>query len=136
MAVQNELFGVKWTLNKQSSKFTKGWSPESETRLYEETPNGYKLSVNGVHEGKPYSWGYDAKYDGKDHPVHGREDADAIEAYKVNERITLGFFKKGGQLCGPYARKLSTDGSSLTVQSVGRRADGSAFFDVIQYQKP
>jgi hypothetical protein len=136
MATRNPLFGVNWTLNKGASVFSTNWTPDSETRLYEETSTGYKLQVFGVHQGKPYSWGYDAKYDGQDHAVTGRPDVDAIEAYKVNDRITIGFFKKGAALAGPYARKLSADGKTLTVQTVGKRDDGTVYFDVIEYKKP
>ena len=133
---KDALYDTKWTLNKGSSIFSTGWSPDTETRLYEEVPGGYKLTVSGSHKGKPYSWNYTAKYDGKDHPVHGRPDANAIEAYKVNDRITIGFFKKNAVPAGPYARKLSEDGKTLTVQTVGRRDDGSVYFDVVEYEKP
>lgn len=133
---KNPLFDVDWTLDKGNSVFSTNWNPDTETRRYEETPGGYKLTVSGSHQGKPYSWSYDAKYDGRDHPVVGRSDVDSIEAYKVNDQITIGFFKKAGVYAGPYARKLSTDGKSLTVQTVGRRDDGSVYFDVVEYQKP
>ena len=133
---KNPLFGVDWTLNKGNSLFSTRWNPDTETRRYEETPAGYKLTVSGTHQGQPYAWSYDAQYDGRDHPVVGRPDVDAIEAYKVNDQITIGFFKKGGVYAGPYARKLSADGKTLTVQTVGRRDDGTVYFDVIEYRKP
>ena len=136
MPTSDPLFGVNWTMNKGASKFSTNWTPDFENRLYEETPAGYKLTVAGAHQGKSYSWGYDAKYDGQDHPVHGRADVDAIEAYKVTDRITIGFFKKDGESGGPYARKLSMDGKTLTVQTVGHRDDGTVYFDVIEYKKP
>jgi hypothetical protein len=136
MSTQNPLFNVDWQLDTGSSLFSTGFTPDKETRLYEEVPGGYKLTVTGEHQGKPYQWGYTALYDGKDHPVEGRPDADAIEAYKVNDKITIGFFKKDGEFVGPYARSLSPDNSTLTVQTVGKQDDGTAYFDVIRYQKP
>jgi len=132
----NPLFGVEWGMAKAESLFSSSFSPEGETRLYEGVPGGYRLSVKGTHNGKPYSWGYTAIYDGKDHPVWGRPDADSIEAYRINDRITIGFFKKNGVPCGPYTRKVSADGKSLQVQTVGRNADGSVYFDVIEYKRP
>ena len=71
MPTSDPLFGVNWTMNKGASKFSSNWTPDFENRLYEETPSGYKLTVAGAHQGKNYSWGYDAKYDGQDHPPTG-----------------------------------------------------------------
>src|SRR5689334_15001456 len=123
------LFDVNWTLDNAKSRFSTDWSPETETRLYEETEDGYRLTVSGTHNGKPYKWGYTAKYDGKNHPVYGRSDVDAIEAYRVNDRITIGFFKKTGTDSpgGPYSRKISEDGKKLQVQTVGTRDDGTVY---------
>jgi hypothetical protein len=58
------------------------------------------------------------------------------KAFKVNDKVTIGFFKKDGIYGGPYARKLSQDNSSLTVQTVGKRDDGSVYCDVLEYRKP
>jgi hypothetical protein len=130
------LFGVKWTIKQAKSRFSGDWNPESETRLYEEVPGGYSLTVSGVVNSKPYSWGYTALYDGQDHKVWGRPDADAIEAYRINDRITIGFFKKDSVSGGTYARKLSADGKSLEVLTVGYTPENAAYFDVIQYELP
>ncbi|OYU50074.1 MAG: hypothetical protein CFE31_00470 [Rhizobiales bacterium PAR1] len=129
------LFGVEWKIDNGKSIFSSNFSPNFETRFYEQLENGYKLTVKGSKAGKSYEWGYTAYYDGKDHPVYGREDVDAIEPYKVNDHVTIGFFKKAGVYGGPYARKLDTSGNSLTVQTVGKNPDGSVFFDVITYNK-
>jgi hypothetical protein len=111
-------------------------SPDSETRKYEEIPGGYKLTVTGTQSGESYTWGYTALYDGKDHPIHGRSDADAIEAYRLSDRITIGFFKKDGEIGPLYRRNVSADGATLEVLMAGRNADNSAYYDVIIYQKP
>jgi hypothetical protein len=39
--------------------------PATETRRYEQVGDGYKLTVSGTRDGKPYSWSYTAQYDGK-----------------------------------------------------------------------
>lgn len=137
MAQNDPLFNVNWTLDSEKSLFNEQWAPNTENRVY--TPvgdNGYTLKVSGVHKGKPYEWGYTAQYDGKDHTVYGRDDVDTIEAYRINDRITVGFFKKGNVPAGPYKRKLSEDGKSLEVETVGRRPDGTFYYDVISYTKP
>src|SRR5687767_1996025 len=98
MSTKNPLFGANWKLAPKKSKFTTStWKPDSENRVYKAVRGGYELNVTGIKNGKPYSWGYTAIYDGKNHPVHGRKDVDAIEAHKVNNQITIGIFKKKGK---------------------------------------
>jgi hypothetical protein len=132
----NPLFDVNWSLESSRSKFSvAGWNPAHETRLYEEVRGGYKLTVKGTNQGTPYQWGYTALYDGKDHPVHGRPDIDSIEAYRVNDRITIGFFKKDGAEVAMYKRGLLSE-KSLQVVASGLDEKGAAYFDVVEYKAP
>ncbi|MCX5497868.1 hypothetical protein OSH11_24435 [Kaistia dalseonensis] len=133
------LFGKTWHMNSGASIFSSDFKPATETRLYEERDNGYKLTVSGSNNGNYYQWWYEAYHDGKSYPVHGRSDVSAITIYRISDKITVGFFEKEvspGVMMpgGPYARKLSADGTSLEVQAAGRNSDGTAFFDVINYQ--
>jgi len=127
------LFDKTWTINRHSSRFSTSRTPDTETRRYERVGDGYRLTVAGTHNGKPYEWGYTLQYDGKPHPVHGRPDADAIIGYRINDHITVGFFKKNGTDAGPYSRHVADDGRSLRVLTAGRNEDGSPFFDVLHY---
>ncbi|WP_395459818.1 hypothetical protein ACHMW5_35940 (plasmid) [Azospirillum melinis] len=127
------LFGKTWKMNPSASMFSTNFTPESETRLYEEIDGGYKLTVSGNHNGTPYSWNYTALYDGKPHKVNGRKDVDSITIYKVNDRITIGFFEQDRLPGGPYARRISEDGSKLLVEAAGRHPDGTPFYDMIEY---
>jgi hypothetical protein len=70
------LFGKSWQMNPEMTSWSTEFAPQEETRVYEEIPNGYKLTVSGVHNGEEYSWHYSAEYDGQPHPVHGRDDVD------------------------------------------------------------
>jgi hypothetical protein len=130
------LFGKTWKMVPAASIFSAGFTPSQETRLYEDRPNGYKLTVSGVHNGANYSWSYEAYHDGKSYPVTGRSDVDAITIYKLSDKFTCGFFTVGPNQSpgGPYARKVSASGDSLTVESAGRRTDGTPFYDVITYE--
>src|SRR5688572_22560232 len=127
------LFKGDWSLVSSKSKFSiAGWNPAHETRLYEEVRGGYKLTVKGTNQATPYQWGYTALYDGKDHPVYGRTDVDAIEAYRVNDRITIGFFKKGGVEVAAYKRNVLSE-KNLQVIASGLDESGAAYFDVVEY---
>ena len=79
------LIGKTWKINAGASLFSTSFRPAQKTRLYEERPNGYKLTVSGSHNRKPYSWGYEAYHDGKPYPVHGREDVDAITIFRLSD---------------------------------------------------
>ena len=130
--MSDPLFDKNWQMNSGKSLYSTGFRPDEESRLYEERPNGYKLTVSGTHDGKRYEWGYEAYHDGKPYPVHGRDDVDAITIYKLSDRRTVGFYTKAEQPGGPYARRLSEDGRTLVVEAAGRR-DGAPFYDVIHY---
>jgi hypothetical protein len=127
------LFGKTWKMNAGSSLFSTDFRPAQETRLYEERPNGYKLTVSGTQNGKPYSWWYEAYHDGRSYPVHGRDDVDAITIFKLSDTHTCGFFTQRETEGGAYARKLDIAKNTLTVQAGGRHADGSPYFDVTSY---
>src|SRR5882724_4222347 len=101
-----ELFGKSWKMNMGASIFSTSFKPTNETRLYEERPNGYKLTVSGMHNGKPYTWGYEAFHDGRSYPVHGRDDVDAIRIFKLSETETCGFFSNEEKEGGAYKRKV------------------------------
>jgi hypothetical protein len=131
--MSDPLFGKTWRMDSAKSLFSSNFAPSEETRLYEEVDNGYKLTVSGVHNGQPYSWHYTALYDGQPHPVVGRADVNSITIHRISDRITVGFFKKDLVPGGPYARFLSDDLQTLTVEAAGRNDDGSAFYDVTEY---
>jgi hypothetical protein len=132
--MSDPLFSKTWKMDPERSEFSAEFAPNSETRLYEEIDNGYELTVTGIVDGSEYSWNYTARYDGKPHPVHGREDVDSITIFKIDDRTTVGFFKRALMPGGPYARTVSEDGSELLVEAAGRHPDGSPFYDVIRYQ--
>jgi hypothetical protein len=128
------LFGRDWRLDRGRSDLSvTSFNPTQETRRYEEIQNGYKLTVTGTSGGRNYSWNYTALYDGQPHPVQGRDDVDAITAYRINDRITVGFFTKNAVAGGAYARFVSADGKHLTVTAGGKNANGEPYFDVLHY---
>lgn len=132
--MSDPVFAKTWKMVKGQSTFTTASIPTTETRVYEKIGRGYKLTVAGMHEGKPYEWGYTARYDGKRSPVHGRSDVDAIEKHKVTDLITIGSFTKKGKIVAAYRRATSADGKTLTVVASGNRPDGTTYFDVLKYK--
>src|SRR5579862_9019360 len=137
MAVQHSgLFG-EWDQDVAKSTFSPGPAPTSSTRKYEQTGQGFKVTVDEVRGGKQVSWNYTAPaYDGKDYPVHGRPDVDTVASYQLDSQQTLGIFKKNGVEGGAYKREVSSDGKTLTVIAAGADdGTGKPYFDVTVYTK-
>jgi hypothetical protein len=89
----DSLFGKTWNMQPQASVFSAGFAPANETRLYEQQENGYKLTVSGTHNSRPYQWSYQAYYDRNPHPVVGRTDVDAITIVKLSDSETGASFR-------------------------------------------
>src|ERR1700686_5886511 len=68
-----------WTLNVEKSAFSPGPGPKSATRTYAQTSDGLALTYSGVAaDGSAFSGKSTFKYDGKDYPITGSPDYDAI----------------------------------------------------------
>ena len=74
-----------WELNLTKSKFSPGPPPQSLTRTFEVTGDDVKYTLKGINDrGKPTLVQFTAKYDGKDYPVTGSPDYDAISLRRVD----------------------------------------------------
>jgi hypothetical protein len=130
----NSLFGAQWRSTNSKSIFTSNFRPSQESRRYDELDNGYTLTVQGEQAGQQYTWTYTAYYDGRAHPVAGRDDVDSIIISKDNDDVTSGWFLKDGVVVAGYQR--GGGGSpELVVTAGGRRLDGSTYFDTIHYTR-
>lgn len=105
-----------WTLNIAKSRFTPGPAPKSRTAAYEATGAGVKATIKGVQaDGAPLSFQYTAGFDGKDYPVAGSPEFDAI-VFKRLDRLTLeATGKNGGKVVFTALFVLSPDGKVLTI---------------------
>jgi hypothetical protein len=125
-----------WELNLAKSKFSPGPPPKSQTRTYEVTGGDVKYSLKGVDaEGKPTLVQYTAKYDGKDYPVTGSQDFDAIALKRVDAASAQASLKKGGKTIQTSMRVVSKDGKTLTLTTTGKDAKGQAVNNVLVFDK-
>ena len=125
-----------WELNLAKSKFSPGPPPKSQTRMYEVTGADVKYTLKGIDaEGKPTLVRYTAKYDGKDYPVTGSEDFDAISLKRVDAVTAQATVKKGGKVIQTSKRVVSKDGKTLTLTSTGTNAKGQAVNNVAVFDK-
>ena len=136
MEATDNLFGT-WDQVPALSKYSLGANVESHIRVYEKTEKGFKVTCEQVRNGKKISWNYTAiDYDGKDYPVYGRTDVDAIASYKLDDLHTLGIFKKNGVAVACYNRDITSDGKTLNViESGADDGTGKPYWDVTVMKK-
>ena len=125
-----------WELNLAKSKFSPGLPPRSLTRTFEVTGTDVTYSLKGIDaEGKPTLVQFTAKYDGKDYPVTGSPDFDAISLRRVNAVTVNATLKKGGKVVQTSKRVVSKDGKTLTLTTKGTNAKGQAVNNVTVFDK-
>jgi len=125
-----------WELNLAKSKFSPGPPPKSQTRRFEVTGADVKYTLKGIDaEGKPTLVQYTAKYDGKDYPVSGSQDFDAISLKRVDAGTAQATLKKGGKVIQTATRVVSKDGKTLTLTTIGTNAKGQAVNNVLVFDK-
>jgi hypothetical protein len=89
---------------------------KSETRIYTAVPDGIALTWERVSaDGKTSVVKVTYKYDGKDYPVTGSPDFDAISGQHVDAHTVESIQKRMGKKVGTTRRTVSEDGKTLTL---------------------
>ena len=115
-----------WNLNVAKSNYRPGPAPKSQTRIYEEHPEGIKVTIKTVHaDGKSTSVEHPVNYDGKEHPVTGSSQTDAIALEKVDEYTSEATLKHAGKVIGTNRRSISRDGRTMTIDYEGTDQRGA-----------
>jgi hypothetical protein len=114
-AGENAVVGT-WKLNISKSKFNPGPPPKEEIRVYEAQGEGIKVTVRTVEaDGHSTTIHIAANYDGKDYPVTGSSDYDAVELKKVNDQTAEATLMHGRNLIATAKREVSADGKTMTI---------------------
>jgi hypothetical protein len=125
-----------WKLNLAKSKYSPGPPPKSQTVTYEAVGEGIKLTAKGTDgEGKPIDTQYTANYDGKDYPVTGNPNYDAIARKRVDAYKMEMTRKKAGKVVSTATSVVSKDGKTRTVTEKGVNAKGEKFSNTLVYDK-
>jgi len=135
-AQANDPRNGNWEINLAKSKFSPGPPPKGETRTYVVTANSIKSVQKSIDaEGKPGSFEYDAKFDGKDYPTSGSPNIDTISVKRV-DAYTLEFTqKKNGKVVAVNQNVISRDGKVITLTSKGTNSKGQAVNNVVVLDK-
>jgi len=109
-----------WTLNLAKSSYKPGPPPKSQMRVYQTTPEGTRVSVTTVQaNGTTTVFQYDSNADGKDYPVRGESEADAVSLKKVNDFVSSATLKHGDKVIAFVLREISADGKTMIMTYSG-----------------
>ena len=124
-----------WKLN--SAKSTGTTLPKSETRTYAASAaGGIVLTWKRVGiDGKESSVETTYKYDGKDYPVTGSPDFDALSVRRVDANTVDSTQKRMGKAVGTSTRTVSKDGKTLTLVSKLTNAKGEVVNTTLVYDR-
>ena len=135
-AAQANPFVGTWVLNVAKSTFTPGPAPKSQTGIYEVVGAGVRVNSTGVDgQGKPISTRYTANFDGKDYPVTGNADYDAIVLRRVDANTIEFTRKRAGKVVQTGTNVVSKDGKTRTITVDGTNAQGQTVHNVSVYDK-
>ena len=105
-----------WTLNLAQSKYSPGPAPKEQTRIYAEQGEGIKVTVKTVAaDGHSTTVLISANYDGKDYPVTGSSDYDAVALKRIDQRAAEATLTHAGKIVATARREISDDGRTLTI---------------------
>jgi hypothetical protein len=119
LLAQGNPFVGTWKLNLASSKYNPGPPPQSQTRSWDASG---MVMVNGIGAtGKPFSYGYSIKDDGKDYPTTGAipNKADMISTKKIDANTYEAKFTKAGKQVESTTFTVSNGGKTLTIHAMG-----------------
>jgi hypothetical protein len=124
-----------WKLN--TAKSTGTTLPKSETRRYAASAAGaIVLTWKRVGaDGKQSSVETTYKYDGKDYPVTGSSDFDALSLRRVDANTVDSTQKRMGKAVGTTTRTVSKDGKTLTLVSKLTNARGEVVNTTLVYDR-
>jgi hypothetical protein len=124
-----------WKLNVAKSTFKPGPPPAAETRIYKSQPKGVKTTVKTTWtDQKTTTVEYPANYDGKDYPVSGSRDIDAVALTRMDDFTSAATLKHAGKEIGVARRVVSPDRKIMTItykgiNSIGDKVDNVAVYD-------
>jgi hypothetical protein len=125
-----------WKLNVAKSTFKPGPPPLAETRTYQAQPKGVKTTVKTTWADHLSSTvEYPANYDGKDYPVSGSRDVDAVSLSRMDDFTSEATLKHAGKEIGVARRVVSRDGKTMTITYKGINTRGDQVDNVAVYDR-
>jgi hypothetical protein len=134
-AAGNEHSGT-WNLKLAKSRYSPGPAPRNLTETIHLDEGSYKVEGKGTAgDGKPMHLEFDAKFDGRDYPIHGIPWADMQSARWVDAHTPQLIQKKSGQVVMTVTCKVSMDGKTRTCVMKGTDERGRNVDNLVVFNK-
>lgn len=131
-----EVIDGKWELNVAKSKFDPGPPIKSQSRTYSTSGDMQTVAISGVNAtAESMSSQTSYRLDGKDYPVKGSPEIDAISMTKVDNTTARGTTKRAGKVVSNISRTVSDDGKTLTVTVKGMNPAGQPFNNTLVFDR-
>jgi hypothetical protein len=125
-----------WKMNPAKSKFDPGPAPTSQSRVYEATPDGIKITIQTTTaSGETQTRSGITKTDGKPYPILGSSNWDAVASTTVNPLRSKSTLMRGGKTIGLLTQVESKDNKVLTATYTFTTPSGTKEHDVIVYDR-
>jgi hypothetical protein len=125
-----------WKVNVTKSKFSPGSAPKSLATKRETIGNSVKTAFDGVDaDGKPIHYEYTATFDGKDCPITGSPNFDAISLKKIDANTFEWVTKKDGKEVAHGRTVYSKDGKTRTQIENSKDAKVQEVTSTVVYEK-
>lgn len=125
-----------WHLDASQSTFTAGPALKDQTRMYSQSGSKISLVMTSVMaDGKHGTMKTTYQLDGKDYPVTGSPDYDALSGKQVDDHTAEFVLKKGGKKMGTSTRMVSADGKTLTSKMDLTSASGEKTDQTLVFHK-
>ena len=136
LSAQGDPHTGTWVLNVAKSSYTPGPPPKEQTSVFAVTGQTLKAATKGTSaDGKPTSTDYTANFDGKDYPVKGNADWDAVSLRRVDSQTIEFTRKRAGKVVQTAMSVVSKDGRTRTVTATGVNAQGQKIQTTGVYDK-
>jgi hypothetical protein len=133
---QADPHSATWVLNVAKSTYTPGPPPREQTSVFTVSGQTLKAATKGISaDGKPTSTDYTASFDGKDHPVKGNPDWDAVSIRRVDSHTIEFTRKRAGKVVQTATSVVSKDGATRTITATGVNAQGQKIQTTGVYDK-
>jgi hypothetical protein len=126
-----------WKVIPESSQYPGGNGPANVVLKYEATAVAGEVTftLNGEMRGKPYSYSWTAKADGKRYRPTGQTGAQEIEFQRPEPDHAIAIHYRDGQEIARHDAAISPDGQVMTTRSRSRNREGEIRESEARYRK-
>lgn len=131
-----DMLSGTWKMNPIRSKYDPGPAPRSMTTKVSMEGDWVVTTTESVSaDGKPASYTYRYKLDGKEYPYKTAAAEGTILVKRIDDHHSEATFKgaKGGSTVGKLV--ISKDGKTRTITTTGTSGDGKPIRNVVVYDK-